>query len=138
MSQIYLGDKIIASTLGSDIKYDENTSVNDKIDEHATLIDEQNKNFAKSTNNWAEAYANAKIKIDVCLEYYYTNKYITLTITIPVNKMAIGKSYASGYYFNASSNAVAEVTIKSSTELTKVVYIKELGQTITNTTFIYY
>ena len=43
MSQIYLGDKIIASTLGSDIKYDENTSVNDKIDEHATLIDEQNK-----------------------------------------------------------------------------------------------
>lgn len=45
MSQIYLGDKIIASTLGSDIKYDENTSVNDKIDEHATLIDEQNKNL---------------------------------------------------------------------------------------------
>lgn len=47
MSQIYLGDKIIASTLGSDIKYDENTSVNDKIDEHATLIDEQNKKFIK-------------------------------------------------------------------------------------------
>lgn len=33
MSQIYLGDKIIASTEGSDIKYDENTSVNEKIDE---------------------------------------------------------------------------------------------------------
>lgn len=33
MSQIYLGDKLIASTEGSDIKYDENTSVKEKIDE---------------------------------------------------------------------------------------------------------
>ena len=33
MSQIYLGDKLIASTEGSDIKYDENTSINEKIDE---------------------------------------------------------------------------------------------------------
>lgn len=33
MSQIYLGEKLIASTEGSDIKYDENTSVKEKIDE---------------------------------------------------------------------------------------------------------
>ena len=33
MSQLYLADKLIASTEGSDIKYNEDTSVNAKIDE---------------------------------------------------------------------------------------------------------
>ena len=41
MSQIYLGDKLIASTEGSDIKYDENTSINEKVNE---LINELNSN----------------------------------------------------------------------------------------------
>ena len=45
MSQIYLGDKLIASTEGSDIKYDENTSVNEKIDELNSNLNEQNKNL---------------------------------------------------------------------------------------------
>lgn len=38
MSQIYLGDKIIASTEGSDIKYDENISVNEKINELESTV----------------------------------------------------------------------------------------------------
>ena len=40
MSQIYLGDKLIASTEGSDIKYNENTSVKEKIDELNTSIND--------------------------------------------------------------------------------------------------
>lgn len=45
MSQIYLGDKLIASTEGSDIKYDENTSVKEKIDEFNSNLDELNSNL---------------------------------------------------------------------------------------------
>lgn len=78
MSQIYLGDKIIASTLGSDIKYDENTSVNDKIDEHATLIDEQNKKLVADVllDRWvgSESFTLDKSVLDYdYIEVYYGN-----------------------------------------------------------------
>lgn len=60
-----------------------------------------------------------------------------MNVTIPVSTMKIGNHYISGYYFDTVSNGTAEVVINSPTELSKGVYVKQLGQTITNTTFIY-
>ena len=113
------------------------TTVQDKISELNSNFDEQNKNLSKSTKDWSEAYANAKVKIDVCIEFSYTNKCLSMNMTIPVSTMKIGNHYISGYYFSVSSYGTAEVIINSPTELSKGIYINGLGQTITNTTFIY-
>lgn len=55
MSQIYLSNKLIASTDGNDIKYDENTSVNEKIYElNSNIVAEDGTPFRFGVNENGE------------------------------------------------------------------------------------
>lgn len=136
MSQIYLGDKIIASTLGSDIKYDENTSVNDKIDEHATLIDEQNKNLQWYIDNGYLPNPNAPFN------YLYDNgnRCIALTggwlkgftygaggiVSFNSNYMCISNISSAGNYYNSAYVSVVTVNAIDLTNVSKIVVLVEI------------
>lgn len=91
----------------------------------------------KTANSWIEAYTNAKTRIDVCLEFYAIKSYRTITVTIPVNSIDVNKVFMSGYYFNATSNGLAEIIIKSDTEISAMIYINSTITSTTKTTFLY-